>query len=105
MTEQDYDVSVLHASEGVLEHLQIQCPAMLILDIMLPGMDGLSLCKLIRSIPKLAGLKIILLTGRHFEDDKRRADAVGADLLMRKPFQAADLVKAVGSLLARERTG
>lgn len=101
LTEQGHDVSVLHSSEGVLERLKVAPPDMILLDVMLPGLDGLSLCRQIRAVPGLGGIRIILLTGRHFADDKRRADVVGADLIMRKPFQGQALVEAVRGLLER----
>ena len=63
------------AYETVLE----QSPDCVLLDIMMPGIDGLELCRRLRSNAKMPDLKIIIVTGRGYDYDRRRAIELGAD--------------------------
>lgn len=77
-------------------------PRLVILDIMMPGMDGLSLCKLLRSDPETAAVKIIVASGKPFAEDRQEAERCGADLFLAKPFDPAKLRAAMKLLGAPE---
>ena len=70
------------AYEAILEHQ----PDCVLLDIMMPDVDGLDLCRRLRSEADIAGLKIIMVTGRGYEFDRRRALELGADGFLVKPI-------------------
>ena len=79
---------------------------LLVLDLMLPGIHGMELCRILRSNPKTAHIPIIMLTARGDETDKVRGLETGADDYMTKPFSPKELVARVKALLRRsgERT-
>ena len=76
-------------------------PALVILDLMLPGMDGLAVCSAIRRIPSVSGTPIVMLTARTAEEDVVRGLELGADDYITKPFSNAILVARVKAALRR----
>lgn len=76
-------------------------PSLILLDIMLPGEDGISILKKIRSNPKFKKLPIILLTARGSEHDKVVGFDLGADDYVVKPFGVMELVARIKALLRR----
>jgi two-component system, OmpR family, alkaline phosphatase synthesis response regulator PhoP len=83
--------------------IQKQKPDLIILDLMLPGMNGLDICKAIRANPETAHLPIIMLTARVEETDKILGLELGADDYMTKPFSVKELIARVRTLLRRVR--
>ena len=96
-----YDTTV-HASgrDGLVAARQSP-PDAVILDIMLPGMDGMQVCQALRAEPATAGLPILMLTARGEEADRVRGLELGADDYVTKPFSPKELVARVGALLRR----
>lgn len=76
-------------------------PALVILDLMLPGMDGLTVCGRIRGTPSVANTPIVMLTARSTEEDVVRGLEFGADDYVTKPFSTAILVARVKAALRR----
>ncbi|GGK37994.1 hypothetical protein GCM10010124_33520 [Pilimelia terevasa] len=79
-------------------------PDLVVLDVAMPGLSGLDVCRQMRADPRTKGLLIILLTAQAQETDVERGFAVGADDYVIKPFSPRELVSRVQSLLARSRT-
>ncbi len=73
-------------------------PDVLILDVMLPGMDGFEILRRLRADPQAAGLKIVMLTAKGQREDRETAMEGGADLFITKPFSNAELIAAVERL-------
>jgi two-component system alkaline phosphatase synthesis response regulator PhoP len=94
---------VTHISDGAkgLAEIQRNRPDLLILDLMLPGMDGLELCKKVRTKPETAFLPILMLTAKGEEVDKILGLELGADDYLTKPFSPREMVARVKSLLRR----
>ncbi len=94
--------SVLSASEGAeaLEKFGVEKPDLLVLDIMLPGMDGL---EVLRTIRKSSRVPVIMLTARESEVDKVVGLELGADDYLTKPFSPRELVARVKAVLRRSR--
>jgi two-component system, OmpR family, alkaline phosphatase synthesis response regulator PhoP len=92
--------SVLTAGDGLqgLALARSQKPDLIVLDLMLPGMDGLELCRILRSESKVP---IIMLTARIEESDKLVGLELGADDYITKPFSARELVARVRTVLRR----
>ena len=90
----------------VLKTVKTQKPDLIILDLMLPRMNGLDLCKAIRANPETAHLPIIMLTAKADEIDKIIGLEIGADDYMTKPFSVKELMARVRSIFRRiqERT-
>jgi len=78
-------------------------PALIVLDLMLPEIDGLEVCKLLRRGPGTASIPIIMLTARAAEMDRIVGLELGADDYVTKPFSPRELVLRVKKLLARAR--
>jgi two-component system alkaline phosphatase synthesis response regulator PhoP len=78
-------------------------PDLLILDLMLPGLDGLEVCRALRADRGTAGLPILMLTARAEESDRIVGLELGADDYVTKPFSPRELVARVGALLRRVR--
>jgi DNA-binding response OmpR family regulator len=78
-------------------------PDVLILDRMLPGLDGLEICRAMRSDPATAAVPIIMLTARAEESDRIVGLELGADDYVTKPFSPKELVARVNALLRRTR--
>ncbi|MGP8152728.1 MAG: response regulator [Smithella sp.] len=95
--------STIKAYEGVsvFNIIATKKPDLLILDLMLPGMNGLDICKKIRANPATADLPIIMLTAKGEELDKILGLEIGADDYMTKPFSVKELVARVRTVLRR----
>ena len=96
-----YD-TVVHGSgrDGLVAARQSP-PDLVLLDVMLPGMDGMQVCQALRAEPTTSGLPILMLTARGEEADRVRGLELGADDYVTKPFSPKELVARVGALLRR----
>ena len=83
---------------GVVQIVKDAHPRLVVLDIMMPGVDGLTACRSIRETPATRHVKIIVLTAKHFEADREAAKRYGADLFVNKPFNTAILSANIGKL-------
>lgn len=92
---------VLSARNGIdaLALARAQRPAVAVLDIGMPGLDGLEVLEQIRADDDLRGMRVLLLTAKAQESDTRRGYAAGADAYVRKPFSPAELSARVHALL------
>ena len=92
---------VLTATNGVegLKMAQDEEPDLLVLDVMLPGMDGFELCHRLRNAPATAELPILMLSVKGRESDRNMGLTVGADQYCTKPIGPAELVNSVERLL------
>jgi two-component system phosphate regulon response regulator PhoB len=95
--------SVLKAEDGnaALEQARSAVPALVLLDLMLPGMSGLEVCKALKSEAATKAIPIIMLTAKAEEVDRIVGLELGADDYMTKPFSPRELVLRVKSVLRR----
>jgi DNA-binding response OmpR family regulator len=93
--------NVLSRADGAdaLNLIEAEAPALLILDVMLPGQSGLDILQTIRAHPELADLPVIVLTAKGQAADRDRAMRSGASLYMAKPFANSELLAAVRQLV------
>ena len=97
-----YRVRVYATTHAVLAEALRESPALLLLDIMVPGGDGIELCRHIRqSGEKLRGTPIVFMTARTSEADRIRGLEIGADDYITKPFSPRELVARVKAVLRR----
>ncbi|KQC09599.1 MAG: XRE family transcriptional regulator [Smithella sp. SDB] len=87
--------------ESSLQIIKTQKPDLMILDLMLPKLSGLDVCRAIRRSPETAGLPIIMLTAKSDEVDKVTGLEVGADDYVTKPFSVKELTARVRSIFRR----
>ena len=99
MRQKGFDVQVLNDGAAALAAIREHQPALVLLDVMLPSMDGVSVCSELKSDPATAGIKVVMLTAKGREDDRQRGLAAGADLYVIKPFSTRQLVADVMALL------
>jgi DNA-binding response OmpR family regulator len=100
LSHQDYEVFTAMDGREALAIAREEHPDLIVLDLMLPGMDGIEVCRVLRqemSVP------ILMLTARDEEVDKVVGLEVGADDYMTKPFSMRELMARVKALLRRER--
>jgi DNA-binding response OmpR family regulator len=98
-----YKVSIAMDGETGWEKVRAEKPDLLVLDIMLPGLDGLSICRMIRNDVNINTTPIIMLTARSTEIDKIIALEGGADDYMSKPFSLGEFLARVRALLRRSK--
>jgi DNA-binding response OmpR family regulator len=94
-----FDVVSASSGDQALALARERKPALAVLDIGMPGLDGLEVLEQIRADEELRGTLVLLLTAKAQESDVRRGYESGADAYVRKPFSPADLSKRVRELL------
>lgn len=101
LTRAGHIADVVRAGDEALVKVRERVPDLVILDLMLPGLDGLEVCRALRAAPATRGLAIIMLTARSEESDRVVGLQLGADDYVTKPFSPNELVARVGALLRR----
>ena len=96
-----FDVKGYPDAKLFLRSLSSRVPELIILDLMLPGTDGLELCKFLKNEPRYRTVPIIMLTARTDETDKVLGLELGADDYVTKPFSPKELVARVKAVLRR----
>ena len=96
-----HEVTRLTSGTQVMPRLRAAIPDLVILDLMLPGMDGLLVCQAMRADTALATIPVIMLTARGDEADRIAGLELGADDYVTKPFSAKELVARVAARLRR----
>jgi signal transduction histidine kinase len=87
----DYDISVALDGETALEDIESHPPSLILLDIMMPGIDGLEVCRRIKSSPTLGNIPVIFLSGKDDLKSKTLGFELGAVDYITKPFQLSEL--------------
>ncbi len=88
-------------TETALAIIKRERPALVVLDLMLPGTDGMELCRMLRARPETATLPIVMLTAKAAEVDRILGLEIGADDYVTKPFSPRELVARVRAVLRR----
>jgi DNA-binding response OmpR family regulator len=103
LEREGYDVSLARTGSEALRLARDRPPDLLVLDLMLPGLDGLEVCRHLRREPATATLPIVMLTAKGDEVDRIVGLEVGADDYIVKPFSPKELVARVRAVLRRAR--
>lgn len=98
LRKDSYDVILAASGLECLEKIKENNIDLVLLDIEMPGMDGIQTAKNIRAEGHLADLPIIFLSASSDEDDVAKADSLGAAAYLKKPFLPPDLLKCVGEV-------
>ena len=104
LVQERYKVIEAEDSEQALKLLQRARPNLIILDLMLPGMSGMELCKLLRDRQDTAQMPILMLTAKAGETDKVIGLEIGADDYLAKPFSPREMVARVRAILRRSES-
>ncbi len=105
MLEENFEnILIEEAAEGLMAGWQAHSfrPDLIILDLMLPGLDGFQVCKFIRQFPELKRTKIIAISGLHDPETKERILNLGADQFLTKPFDLSSLEEKIRGLLKQK---
>jgi len=99
LAREHYDVVSATDGEGALNETKKRVPDLIVLDLMLPGIDGLEVCRRLRSEPRTQHVPIVMLTAKAEETDAVIGLAQGADDYIRKPFGMRELVARISARL------
>jgi len=102
--EDEYEVEILSAGDGEegLKIIQEEKPELVFLDVMMPKMNGYDVCRAVKNNPELKDIKIILLTAKGQEVDKKQGLEAGAFKYITKPFDPDEILKEAKNILGLE---
>jgi phosphate regulon transcriptional regulator PhoB len=103
LKKEGFHIATARDGEEALKKVREGHLDLIILDLMLPGIHGMELCRILRNNPKTAHVPIIMLTARGEESDKVRGLDSGADDYMTKPFSPKELMARVKAILRRSK--
>ena len=101
LEKEGFDVELAHRGDSGLESLRRQSPDLILLDLMLPGVDGLELTRLLKRDTNTSRIPIVMLTARGEEVDRIVGLELGADDYISKPFSPREVVLRVKAVLRR----
>ena len=102
MTLESDAYEILEAADGTeaLELARAHRPDLLLLDVMMPGVTGLEVCRTLKSDPATAGITIVMLTARAQDSDREAGRAAGAESYFTKPFSPVALLRKVDEIFS-----
>jgi DNA-binding response OmpR family regulator len=98
-----FEVIAVEDGHTALEQARIRQPTLAVLDVSMPGLSGIDVCRMLRADSATAGILIIMLTARVQEQDVEGGFSAGADDYVTKPFSPRELVSRIQALLSRAR--
>lgn len=99
MKRSGFEVDVARNGHEALAALEGTPPDLLLLDVMMPELDGYAVCERIRARPEWNGTKVVMLTARGRDSERERGLSLGADAYVTKPFSTRELVEKVKQML------
>lgn len=99
LTTKGYLVQGVTSGLAALEAISEEPPDLVLLDVMLPKMDGFEVCSRIKQNPNTRHIPVILLTAKKTPEDMARGQEVGADHYITKPFKSAMVMETIEALL------
>ncbi|MCB2019801.1 MAG: response regulator [Rhizobacter sp.] len=99
MKREGYEVVLARDGDEALAAIRRERPALVLLDVMMPGKSGFELCDVVRADETLAATKIVLLTAKGRDTDIAKGMALGATAYITKPFSTKELAQRVRELL------
>lgn len=102
MTLESDAYEIIEAADGTeaLELARKHHPDLLLLDVMMPGVTGLEVCRMLKSDPGTAGITIVMLTARAQDSDREAGQAAGAESYFTKPFSPVALLRKVDEIFS-----
>lgn len=99
LTSRGYQVCGMHNGNEALECIGTEMPDLVLLDVMMPGVDGFEVCRQIKANPLTRHIPVVLLTARKGPEDLARGEAVKADRYITKPFRTVMVLETIQSFL------
>jgi len=103
LTKENFEVATAADGQSAIARAQSFLPELIVLDLMLPVMDGLQVCRQLRSDPRTRNIRILMLTAKGDETDEIVGFNLGADDYVAKPFRIKALIERIKALLRRPR--
>jgi len=97
-----HTATIITSPEDALKTIPADPPDCVLLDILMPGIDGLEVCSRLKAMPDLASLKVVMCTSKAFEFDRRRAAELGADGYIVKPIKKESFFETLDRVLASD---
>jgi CheY-like chemotaxis protein len=104
LESEGFEVASELDGEAGLRRVRADPPDVLVLDLMMPKLNGIEVLKAIKADPGLRALPVVVLTAKGRQQDRRMAEEIGADAFMTKPFSNREVVEAVRRLAAAAST-
>jgi twitching motility two-component system response regulator PilG len=101
LTSKGYAVRGVSNGKEALDAISEEQPDLVLLDIMLPEMDGFEVCRRIKSEESTRHIPVIMLTAKKSREDMARGETVGADWYITKPFKSAMVIETIQRFLAK----
>jgi DNA-binding response OmpR family regulator len=105
MEKAGYRVRAVKDGESALAAFAEERPDLVLLDVMMPGMNGYEVCARIRADPGFAATRIVMLTAKGLDAERSRGLGLGADLYVTKPFSTSEMLDTVQGLLGAAQAG
>jgi two-component system, cell cycle response regulator len=100
---EEFDVVTAADGEAGLQSLRQQRPDVVVCDVMMPGIDGLEVCRRIKADPATADLPVVLLTARDRAEDRVAGEDAGCDAYLTKPFSPLHLIDVISDVQVEAR--
>ena len=101
LSAKGYCVKGVMDGKSALEEISANKPDLVLLDIMLPLLDGFEVCRRIKENPETSAIPVVILTARKNSQDRAHGLEAGADAYITKPFKSAQVIETIESLLKR----
>lgn len=101
LEEKGYEVSVALDGQKGFDKARAEKPDLILLDLMLPKMNGYKICGLLKADSRYSKIPIVMFTARAQESDKKLSEEVGADAYIKKPFEPDILLSKIKELLEK----
>lgn len=100
LEKNNYKVIIKESAEEAIEYLKEvdEIPDLIITDVLLPGMNGINFCRLIKTDPKTSNVPVIILSSVDFDFYRQGAENSGADYFLTKPFRIKDFINIIKNL-------
>lgn len=95
LTTKGYEVIGVTDGPAALDALAEEAPDLVLLDIMLPGMDGFEVCRRIKESDETGHIPVIIMTAKRSREDMACGEKVGGDMYITKPFKSARVIEAI----------
>ncbi|MDF5751026.1 response regulator [Spongiactinospora sp. TRM90649] len=105
LTLEGFEVETATDGQDCLDRVLDVQPDVVTLDVMMPRLDGWATAARLRSEESTGHIKVVMITARAQDDDKRRSRGIGVDAYLTKPFDPAELIDVVRDLALSSRTG
>ncbi|BCG45999.1 Response regulator receiver protein [Citrifermentans bremense] len=104
-TSKGYQVTGVRGGLDALRSIAQDRPDLVVLDIMLPDMDGFEVCRSIKEDPDTRSIPVVMLTAKKSSRDLEAGRVAGADAYITKPFKSVKVLEVIGGLLGNRMTG